>query len=250
MNVKTRFAVISSILIVAVMIGVAIGISTQDGQALAQKNSNQYHGHESIFSNDIFGTTNRDKILICVDNLSSDKSNDISNEKLVKKIGQQLEMIGKKDKRWKEVGYHDVQVEVKAGCSFTPYLLEDNITHPIYGKGDYVPRRVKIPSAEQLGIFVVDQETIDKNFLGHYSRWSPEESVCEGHECNEVTKGIYFSPDEVKDFIKGISRDPMLYKELLHGLSLESVMPPVDEEQQKKDREEKEKWLKNHKANN
>ncbi|CAJ1000781.1 hypothetical protein ACT91Q_06160 [Brevibacillus thermoruber] len=199
------------------------------------------HGdeHHSLFTNDVLGTSNRDVVTICVENKTSEKSNGISTEKLSKKIEKQLEKIESDDKRFKAAGYSDVQIEVKEGCSFDPFLLEDDVVHPIYAAGDQA-RVVETPSTENLGIFVVDEEIIEKNFKGAYSRWSPEEFACEGHECNEVTKGLYFSPKEAKEFIKDLSKDPTLYKELLHGLSLEPVAPPVDEEQQEKDRKKKE----------
>lgn len=206
---------------------------------LVEAHSKQEHVDEhgdNMFIGGTLLTKNRSKMIVCVENVSSNRGKDVSNEKNVKKIEKQIQKLSNENKRYKEVYYDSVDVEVTAGCSFTPFLNDPSNSHPLYGGGSG-DRVVEQPSKESLGIFIVDQDVIDKNFAKAPNRWSPEELICEGHECFEVTKGIYLTPDEIED----INNDKMLFQELLYGFGLESMISnEVDEEKQKKDREKKE----------
>lgn len=214
-------------------------------EAHSKQNHADEHG-DNMFIGGTLLTKNRSKMTVCVENVSSIRSKDVSDEKIVAKIEKQIEKLSKENKRYKEVNYDSVDVEVTEGCSFTPFLNDPSNSHPLYGGGSG-DRVVDQPSKESLGIFIVDQEVIDRNFEKAPNRWSPEELICEGHECFEVTKGIYFTPDEITD----IKKDKTLYQELVYGFGLESMISnEVDEEKQKKDREKKEKEKKEMKNNN
>ncbi|MGG1664276.1 hypothetical protein [Brevibacillus sp. NRS-1366] len=230
-------------LIAAILIG---GNYFTQAKAASNESEELSHEHEdNMFVGGTLLTKNRSKMIVCVDNVSTIRGKDVSNDKIVKRIEKQIEKLSKGHKRYKEVNYHLVDVEVTAGCSFTPFLNDPNNSHPLYGGGGG-DRVVDQPSEESLGIFIVDQEIIDKNFKKATNRWSPEELICEGHECFEVTKGIYFTPDEIKD----VTKESALYQELVYGFGLESMIPiEGNETKQKKDREKKEKEKKEMKNN-
>ena len=176
---------------------------------------------KSIFSNNVLRTVNRNKYIVCVENVSIDKSSDLTTDKLVNKVQQSLDKF-KTDARWINAGYGSITVEVKAGCSFNPVLNNETAKHPIYsGKGDNFNRKVATPSSEALGIFIVDDKVIEQHFKDAPNRWSPEQLACEDNECNEVTKGIYLTSKEFKD----LSR-VKLDSEMVYGLGLESMIKP------------------------
>mgnify|MGYP007135360738 CR=1 FL=1 len=74
---------------------------------------------------------------------------------------------------------------------------------------------VDMPSPEILGVFVVDEEGINRNFAQAPTRGSPEQLLCEGHDYNEVTKGLYLTKDELAD--------GKLRQEIVYVLGLESA---------------------------
>ncbi|MDH4615594.1 hypothetical protein [Brevibacillus sp. AY1] len=232
-------------LITTVLIGGSYFSQVEAHSNTSKEHSNKFEEND-LFIGGPLVTKNRSKKIICIEDVSTTQSKNASSDKIVNKVEAQIEKLSKNNKRYREVNYHSVEVEVIEGCSFTPFLNDLNNSHPVYG-GASEDRVVDLPSEESLGIFIVDQEIIDKQFKNAPNRWSPEEMLCEGLECFEVTKGIYFTSDEINDS----KMEPILYQELIYGFGLETMIS-IDEEKQKKDRERKEqekKELKKKKEN-
>jgi hypothetical protein len=206
---KRRIIIVAVVAISIIFVGVAYQILNNSGTNADQTEKG------SKFSNNGLQAASRQQLTICVDNYSSDKSSELSGDILISKIEKQLPDL-KQKKRWVESGYNAFTVDVKETCSFKPILLEPNAKHPIYSGNEDSTRIVEEASPELIGVFVVDKSVIDKHFTGAPDRWAPEQLLCEGEECNEVTKGIYLTPDELK--AKDLKE---LYKEMAHALGLE-----------------------------
>ncbi len=196
--------------------------SDSNEQATLEQNS------KSKLSGDALYTKNRDKVILCIDNYSTSfEVNDI--EKLVKKTSDVLINSIKKHKDWKQIGASQYEIEVKSGCSFNSFLADINNAHPIYtGKNNI--RVVDEASVEQIALFVVDQQVIDKNFRDTPSRWGPEEYLCEENECVEVTSGIYINADEAKDIKSSKLIDELKFR---FGLDKQLIQVSADEEIEK-----------------
>ncbi|NBI29043.1 hypothetical protein [Chengkuizengella marina] len=188
---------------------------------------------KSKFKSGILQTTNRDKYLVCVENFSHDNSNNLTSDKMIKKVQQSIDKF-KQNHKFKGI-YEGITLEVIANCSFSPHLIDENAVHPIYS-GIYEPRRIEQAPQEALGIFIVDEDIVDKHFRDAPTRWSPEALLCEEGECNEVTKGIYVTSKEFKELSGQKLKD-----ELAYGLSLESTLQPMSKEKEDKLKEKKEK---------
>jgi hypothetical protein len=217
-----------------------IGLLSGNAISIQFANASQedvHHNESSKYSDNALQTKNRDKLVVCVDNVSANKEGSNSTEKLITIIKPQIEKLKKENKKWINA-YGRFPFEIKSGCSFSPLLNDANALHPIYSGHSEFERVVATPSSELFAIFVVDQSVIDKHFSNVPSRWVPEQYLCEDQECNEITKGIYLTSSEIQD--PGSS---ILHKELLHGFSLEDVLPPVDLKKQAEDRLKKQQEI-------
>jgi hypothetical protein len=210
---KIKLIITTAICTALLVTGLTIGTLMKNNEADAQEHVDP----TSIFTSNALLTKNRDKIIICVDNVSSTKDAETTNDVIIKKVEKQIEKFSK-ESRWKDAGYPGLTVQVKEGCSFTPLLNNETAHHPINSGNLDSTRMVTTPSPETLGIFIVDQKIIDKHFKDAPNRWSPEQLACENEVCNEVTKGIYLTNDEVKE-ISSLK----MYKELIIGLGLQSI---------------------------
>ena len=92
---------------------------------------------------------------------------------------------------------------------------------PITGAGSVVQEA----SVYRLFVFLLPPESLDRVIHGHLSiRRTAEEMLCQGHQCYEVTTGLYLTPAEAAD-------EPFLIGWLTKGLGLKptvSLVTPPD----------------------
>lgn len=119
---------------------------------------------------------------------------------------------------WGKAGLAVVPRVVDIGCPSEPYLLQPGVTWedgvPITGAGP----RVETASSYRLFVFVLPPDELSHVIRGrHDIRTAAQELLCRGHQCAEVSTGLYLTPDEV-------SNNAFLQEWLAKGLGLE---PPV-----------------------
>lgn len=155
----------------------------------------QNHSHaESKLADNYLQAKNRDKLTVCVESFTPEvKAEDIS-----KKTLDEIEKTLKKHPRWNIQGLDKLAIEVRADCSFDPLLLQPGKKHVFYSGDLDSIRRVENASSERVGVFIVNQDVINKHFDGTLARMAPEEFLYEeGEGYLEVTTGVYLTPEDL-----------------------------------------------------
>jgi hypothetical protein len=213
---KNKLIIIATLCFISIVSGIIFSKLTQPKEAFA---TSEVIANDHELSGNALYAKNRNELVVCIENYSSDKT--ISDDTLNQELTNQIKIL-KKEPEWKEFSGFNVKLTV--GCSFKPYLLQAGATHPIYsGKMDSLPPKVDVPSIELTAVFVVDQSVIDTQFKDAPTRWSPEQYLCNGGACDEITKGIYITPDELNG--KGTIN---FASELKYGVGLADVLNVVN----------------------
>jgi hypothetical protein len=116
---------------------------------------------------------------------------------------------------------------VDIGCPSEPYLLQPGVSYGGKPIGDPSVQAVETASPYRVFVFVLPPAELSRIFgdTGSSIRVEPQEFLCEGDVCAEVTTGLYLSPEELADpdFLEGWPRKT---------LGLEPLVPeeklPVD----------------------
>lgn len=143
-------------------------------------------------------SSNRTKLGLCIGNFA-DK--DIAN--FVNQVQKILENIQQNSPLWQDQNYKNYQLQIETNCPREPYLLNLNAKHPLLSisgeSQDYPVPIVQIPSEYRFHIYIVPDEIIYTHFQETSMRISPEEMLCDGEQCYEITTGFYFSAKETND---------------------------------------------------
>jgi len=113
---------------------------------------------------------------------------------------------------------------VGQGCPSQPYLLRPGVSYGGKPIGDPAVQRVDTASAYRVFIFVLPPQKLTEVFGDPQTaiRVEPQEFLCEGEVCAEVSTGLYVAPQELAD--SGFLKDW-----LNKALGLEPLVP--EEEQ-------------------
>jgi len=140
--------------------------------------------------------SDRDGLYVCVDEATPQAGEAVSaaKERLQDWFGNEISAHPGYD----GLGYGDLRVRIDEGCPFEPYLVREGAEHPaLGGVGGMADRFGQRPGRYRFAVFVADESLIREKFAGLDSRRTPEEFLCENHECNEVTTSIYVSEREI-----------------------------------------------------
>lgn len=120
---------------------------------------------------------------------------------------------------WSSAGLAPPVVETNCAAATTPFLLRPGAAS-IKGKpsGDFRSLDVTQAGRFRLFVFVLPQNRIDTIFGDSPYRAAAQEFLCRGHVCNEVSTGVYVSPQELRDAA-------FLKLALQRGLGLERPVP-------------------------
>lgn len=195
-----KFGVTKAITVGTLTLSLVLGglyLSKVEATNYLTPHSHDAHNHshaESKLVNNYLQAKNRDKLTVCVESFTSEvKAEDIS-----KKTLHEIEKSLKQHPRWNVQGLDKFDIEVKAGCSFDPILLEPGKKHVFYSGDLDSVRRVENASPERVGIFIVNDDVINKHFEGAPARMAPEEFLYEeGEGYLEVTTGVYLTPEDL-----------------------------------------------------
>jgi hypothetical protein len=162
-----------------------------------------------------FLAPNRERLAICVDGVG-DAAAAISEGR--EQVESALAVVASHP-LFERAGLGAAQPVVDEGCPHDPYLLEPGVYWedgiPIAGAGRVVPE----VSIYRLFVFLVTPADLARAIDGTRPvRSAAEEMLCAGHQCWEVTTGIYLTPDEAAD-------EAFLVEWLLRGLGLELIRP-------------------------
>lgn len=204
------------------VVGIIIGSIT-----IPQLGAKEVKKMESKLTGNALLTNNRDQLNICVEISTSSFPKELENKDLSTLLEKWINTDLKEHPDWKSKGFDGYRLNITNGCPFTPFLLQDGAKHPIFS-GEIVPSRyIEEPSPYRFAVFVVDQSIIEKHFKGINSRWGPEELLCEGEECNEVTSAIYLTVDEVKN-----NNGQKYFEEVKHMFGIDKPSNTITTEQQ------------------
>lgn len=97
-------------------------------------------------------------------------------------------------------GYAALRVQIEEGCPFEPHLAREGAVHPLLGDiGGMADRFLEKPDKYRFAVFIADEPLVREKFAGLAARRTPEQFLCESHECNEVTTSIYVTEREIAD---------------------------------------------------
>ena len=161
-------------------------------------------------------TANRDRLAVCVQGVGSAASDGAAAREWVARA---LALVAQHP-QFAPAGLGGRLPVVEEGCPHGPYLLEPGVFWengiPIAGSG----RRVQEASHYRLFVFLLPPAELARVIHGSLDiRRAAEEMLCQGHNCGEVTTGIYLTPEETRD-------EPFLIAWLTKGLGLEPTLPP------------------------
>lgn len=180
-----------SFLLGVFIITVALVIKLTNSTSYATEN------HIHLAGNPLL-STNRTELGFCIDNFTNQDFVTFSDQiqKIIKDIEQDTPL-------WEEQGYKNYPIQIKNACPNAPYLLNLSAKHPILsplGESiDYPVPIVQIPSDYRFHIYVVPDEVIMNHFQETDIRTAPQEMLCDGEQCYEITTGLYFSAKEITD---------------------------------------------------
>jgi len=160
-------------------------------------------------------TANRDRLAICVQGVG-DATAAVTEAR--ERVEQALARVAQHP-QFVPAGLGAGPPVVDIGCPHGPYLLEPGVFWedgiPITGYG----RTVEEASIYRLFVFLLPPEVLAGVIHGrHDIRRTAEEMLCQGHNCGEVTSGVYLTPDEIND-------DRFLVEWLTKGLGLDPTLP-------------------------
>lgn len=156
---------------------------------------------QATLSGNALLASNRSELAFCID--EADLEQDISLESLASNVQSLIETQIKTTPRWSELGYDQFSIKVDVGCPGEPYLLQPGAIHPLLSGSSTssttsVPM-ANIPSPYRVHIYVVSQTAVQSLFGEADMRSSPEEMLCAGNVCYEVTSGVYLTPENVNN---------------------------------------------------
>lgn len=155
-------------------------------------NTGRVRGQEQpgITSTTALLTTNRTSLKICVQSLVPGVDSRIIQGQIK---GAMTSVSNHPD--FQRAGLGREPVVVDAGCPSAP-----TITNPRYTSKDMsgVPAVVTTPSQYRLFVFVVSSDQLTRAFTWR-PHLTPQEMMCAGDACNEVTTAAYLTPTELLD---------------------------------------------------
>lgn len=155
-------------------------------------NTGRVRGQEQpgITSTTALLTTNRTSLKICVQSLVPGVDSRIIQGQIK---GAMTSVSNHPD--FQRAGLGREPVVVDAGCPSAP-----TITNPRYTSKDMsgVPAVVTTPSQYRLFVFVVSLDQLTRAFIWR-PHLTPQEMMCAGDACNEVTTAAYLTPTELLD---------------------------------------------------
>lgn len=141
-------------------------------------------------------TANRDHLAICVEGIGAAAHNTADAQRRVE--AAMLRVV--QHPNWVRAGLAGVRWAVDAGCPGEPFLLEpvtlvENGV-PIYG----LPQRVDEASRYRLFVCLLATDELARVIHGDAGvRTAPQENLCMGHQCFQVTTGLYLTRQELDD---------------------------------------------------
>jgi hypothetical protein len=157
-------------------------------------------------------TANRERLAICVQAVGTDAGAEMDVKRRIEALLPQL----MEHPRWRPAGLGAAPPVVDIGCPSDPALLRPG-AHP--KGGDPSSSSLVLEASPYLVfVFILPQAEIDRLFSNWPYRKVPQENLCEGHVCFEVTTGLYLSPGEAQ-------QAPFLLESLLKAIGLEPPDP-------------------------
>jgi hypothetical protein len=103
--------------------------------------------------------------------------------------------------RWRELALSPDAVDLKNGCPLPPFLLEPGVPLPFTrdAAASRPQRNVRAASLETAFVWILPEPTMARLFGDNGRHVAPEEYLCEGDMCAEVTEGLYLSPSDLDD---------------------------------------------------
>jgi hypothetical protein len=141
--------------------------------------------------------SNRETLGVCVEIV--DDVDLVTAQSLANTVNFLLDNQIPSHARWSELGYENFQVQVDAGCPTDAYLLEPGAAHPLLPdsqKAKIPVPIIEVPSLYRIHLYIVSSALIKQVFGEADLRSAPQEMICEGFECFEVTSALYLTPDE------------------------------------------------------
>lgn len=210
---KINTFIISFFFVSIVIVSLTIGVFKSN-----EAKAHEEHHNDTKFADSYLLTKNRDSLTICIENYSEQfPGEELSGGQLTNNALFEVENSLSKHARWEAQGLDKVDINFVSGCSFKPLLLEPGKNHVFFSGDIDSIRTVENASKERLGIFIVDNDVINKHFNDAPLRMAPEEFICEKNECNEVTTGVYLTADEYQNI--------RLTQELSYALGLDVFIP-------------------------
>ena len=209
---KARLAGVGiSVAVVAAVAGVTLGVTTLLGVTFQGSGEAQ----ESLGFQRVEGallTANRDRLAICVEAVGVDSSLEATAKSGIETALTEVA----KHPDWEASGLATAELVIDSGCPSQPPPPD----LPDYPKAIEVTfgHIVSEPSRYKLFVFILPRQELDAFLGGSTIRVAPQESMCEGDVCWEVTAALYLAADE----ISVTPLTPFLIGELVTGVALDS----------------------------
>jgi len=196
----------ASALVIGAAAGTALGVLTLAGVTFqgSEQSPDRKEG--------LLLTANRDRLAICVQAVGIDPVMQTEAKTRIEELLPELE----KHRNWVLARLDVAPPVVDAGCPSDPALLRPGADVK-FGAADS-SSVVKEASQHRLFVFILPQSEIERLFAGWPYRRVPQELVCEGHQCGEVTTAIYLSLEELQS-------ESFLKESLVKGIGLEPAVP-------------------------
>lgn len=155
---------------------------------------------------------NRDRLAVCVDGAGAAAS---AVPEAQRRVDQALAEVVAQHPAWAQAVLGAVAPGVDAGCPSEPYLLQPGLVWedgiPITSAG----RTVREASLYLLFVFLPPPDELARVIKGKYDvRAAAQEMLCQGHQCGELSTGVYLTPQET-------TNETFLRNWLTRGLGLE-----------------------------
>ena len=191
---KSRWAGVGiSVVVVVAVAGITLAVTTVLGVTF-QGSGKAEHGAASEWTRDLLLTANRDRLAVCVQPIGVDAGLTSSAKA---RIEDALQGVAEHP-YWQDMGLSaavDSPV-VDVGCPSDPPAPDPDLGVPI---DNLLGHRVSEASYYRLFVFVLPQQELDAWVGGLNRRSGPQESICSGDVCFEVTTGLYLTAEEVDD---------------------------------------------------
>lgn len=159
-------------------------------------NLTQAHTHATLSGNMLLAS-NREELAVCVEVI--DGTSQVTLQTLANNVNIALDQQISAHPRWSELGYDKFPNRVDASCPTAPYLLQPGAAHPLLPgseKAEVPVPMVEVPSPYRIHLYVVFSEEIMQAFGASDLRSAPQEMLCDGTQCFEVTSALYLTPEE------------------------------------------------------